>query len=165
MATGENAKVGGAGGQPPGRLLVTDDDVDDVRLTLSALRASGIEEDVMVLADGKDLLDYLYRRGPFVARPLLHPALVLLDLKMPRVDGFEVLESAKGDPALRVIPIVVLTSSRQERDLAQAYALGANGYMVKPMNFEEYVAALGALWRYWLEVNEASPACMGRTPR
>jgi CheY-like chemotaxis protein len=138
------------------RLIVVDDDEYDVRLTLAALEAAGIREKVLVLSNGEETLDYFYRRGTFTNLPASQPALVLLDLKMPGLDGFGVLETVKGDPAVKSVPIVALTSSRLDRDIAQAYALGVNGYVVKPMEFDEYVAALGAVGRFWLEVNETT---------
>ena len=147
------------------RLLVAEDDDADARFVLLALQASGAWGEVLTVADGKEALDFLYRRGLFVNRSPLHPALVLLDLKMPRVDGFGVLTAAKTDPVLRGVPMVVLTSSCEKRDLAQAYALGANGYVVKPMGFDACVAALGAVCRFWMEVNEAPPTCVRRTLR
>ena len=151
--------------ETPARLLMAEDDDADMRLVLLALHASGFVSGVLPMSDGKELLDYLYRRGPFAGRSPLHPALVLLDLKMPRVDGFGVLAAVKADPALRVIPMVVLTSSREDRDVAQAYALGADGYVVKPMGFEACKAVLSAVCRFWLEVNEAPPICKGRNER
>lgn len=147
------------------RLLVAEDDDADARIVLLALRAAGFGDDVLTVADGKEVLDYLYRRGAAADRSPLCPALVLLDLKMPRVDGFGVLAAVKADSALRVIPIVVLTSSCEARDLAQAYALGADGYVVKPMGFDACAASLAAVCRFWLDVNEAPPACVGRNKR
>ena len=141
------------------RLLVVDDDADDNRLTLAALEAAGIGTQIRVLSDGAEALDYLCRRGAFADIPSGQPALVLLDLKMPKVDGFEVLEAVKRDPAMHNIPIVVLTTSNHESDIERAYSLGANGYMVKPMAFDDYVTALGALGRYWLQINVSPAVC------
>ena len=146
------------------RILIAEDDVHDARLTLRAL---GIlpEDEVLVVTDGKEVLDYLYRRRRFDGWPSLQPAVVLLDLKMPHMDGFEVLTQVKGDAALKMIPVIVLTSSRQPTDLMRAYGLGANAYVVKAMNFDDYVEALGALNRFWLQINETPPPCMERTTR
>ncbi len=151
--------------EPNARLLVVEDEAADTRIILLALRAAGVVHEVMTVADGKEALDYLYRRGDFADRVSPQPALVLLDLKMPRVDGFGVLEAAKQDAALREIPVVVLTSSREERDLATAYALGVDGYVVMPMGFDACATVLGAVCRFWLDVNEAPPVCKGRISR
>lgn len=145
------------------RILLVDDDAYDVQLTRSALEACAVMADVRAVGDGLEALDYLYRRQAFAGLPAVQPALVLLDLKMPRVDGFDVLTQVKRDAVLHVIPIVVLTSSRQPRDLARAYELGANGYVVKTMDFEAYAAALQAVHHYWLDINEAPPICLGRS--
>lgn len=147
------------------RILLADDDEYDVLLTRRALEASGASVDVRSIGDGIEVLDYLHRRRQFAGWPAPQPALVLLDLKMPRADGFEVLSQVKGDAALRVIPIVVLTSSRQPRDLLRAYELGANGYVVKAMDFGAYVETLRGLHHYWLDINEVPPICQGRTER
>jgi CheY-like chemotaxis protein len=148
---------------PSIHILLADDDEGDVRLATMVLQSLSPPVRVQVVTDGKETLDFLQRRGAFADRPPSQPSLVLLDLKMPRVDGFEVLERVKSDPALKVIPIVVLTSSRQDRDLTRAYELGANGYVVKALHFEEYKAALGAVTRFWLDVNQAPPSCLGRS--
>jgi len=145
----------------PFRLLVVEDEEADTRLILLALRACGVSEGVQTVADGKEALDYLYRRGAFANRVSLQPALVLMDLHMPRVDGFGVLSVIKSDSVMHVVPVVVLTSSREARDLAQAYALGADGYVVMPMGFDACVTALGAVCRFWLDVNEAPAVCQG----
>jgi len=111
------------------------------------------------------VLDFLYRRRQFSGQPSLQPSFVLLDLKMPRVDGFEVLAQAKSDPVLKVIPMIVLTSSRQPYDRERAYQLGANGYVVKTMDFEVYTEALRTLSHFWLDINEVPPTCRGRVDR
>lgn len=146
------------------RILLVDDDESDARLATRVLQIQSPTVQVQVVADGKEALDYLHRRGSYVDLPPLQPAVVLLDLKMPRVDGFEVLEQMKSDPLLKVIPVVVLSSSRQDRDLVRAYELGANGYVVKALQFETYKAAMLAVTRYWLDVNETPPSCAGRSP-
>ena len=140
-------------------VLLAEDDEYDAQLFRSAINMSSSEDAILVVQDGKDTLDYLYREGCFATMPLSQPAVVVLDLKMPRIDGFEVLERAKSDPVLRVIPFVVLTSSREPRDLIRAYELGANAYVVKAMDFTTYTESVRMLKRFWLEVNEAPLAC------
>jgi CheY-like chemotaxis protein len=143
------------------RVLVVDDDAADVRLTLAALDKAGIHEHIQVVPDGNETLDYLYRRGSFADVPPMQPALVLLDLKMSPMDGFRVLETVKNDPAIKNIPLVVLTTSKRTLDLEQAYALGASGYVVKPMEFDDYAAALEAVVRFWLLINKAPAGSAG----
>ena len=109
---------------------------------------------VVVARDGAEALDYLYRRGPFAGRPPGHPVVVLLDLKMPRVDGLEVLRQVKGDPGLRTIPIVVLTSSDRDQDVVESYNLGVNAYVVKPVAFDEFVEVVKQIGLFWVLINE-----------
>ncbi|MBM2803244.1 MAG: response regulator with CheY-like receiver domain and winged-helix DNA-binding domain, partial [Deltaproteobacteria bacterium] len=118
------------------RILLAEDDANDVELILAALEEHHLANDVVVVRDGEQALDYLYRRGDFRDRPEGNPVLVLLDLKMPKVDGLEVLRQVKSEPSLRIIPVVMLTSSREERDVIEGYRLGANAYVVKPVEFE-----------------------------
>ncbi len=146
------------------RILLVEDDEYDARLVRAAWGTHAFEETVVAVTDGQQALDYLYRRGLFADRPPFQPSVVLLDLNMPRVDGFEVLKKVKNDPLLRAIPIVVLTSSNQPRDLMRAYELGANGYVLKALDFAAYTEALRTLKRYWLEVNEIPPASGGPRP-
>jgi CheY-like chemotaxis protein len=136
------------------RILLAEDNANDVELTVTALRENKVVNEVVVVRDGAQALDYLYKRNEFADRPGLNPALVLLDLKMPKVDGLEVLKQVKSDPALRAIPIVVLTSSREEQDLVQTYDLGVNAYVVKPVDFHEFVDAVKLLGGFWAVVNE-----------
>jgi len=140
------------------RILLAEDNANDVELTVMALRENHVINEVVVVRDGAETLDYLYRRNAYADRPPGHPALVLLDLKMPKVDGIEVLRQVKSDPALKTIPIVVLTSSREERDLVRTYDLGVNAYVVKPVDFLEFVAAVKLLGGFWAVVNETPPA-------
>src|SRR5579863_8142208 len=114
-------------------ILLAEDNANDVELTLAAIRSNRIVNEVVVVRDGAEALDYLYRRGTFAGRPPELPGLILLDLKMPKVDGLEVLRQIKGDPALKTIPVVVLTSSREEQDVLRTYDLGVNAYVVKPV--------------------------------
>lgn len=136
------------------KILLAEDDPNDVELTLAALAEYRLANKVIVARDGAEALDYLYRRGEFADRPAGHPMLVLLDLKMPKVDGLEVLRQVKGDPALKTIPIVVLTSSREEQDIVESYNLGANAYVVKPVAFDKFVEVVKQLGLFWILVNE-----------
>jgi CheY-like chemotaxis protein len=140
------------------RILLAEDNANDVELTLSALRANSLANEVVVVRDGAEALDYLYRRGAFAGREPGLPALMLLDLKMPRVDGLEVLRAVKKDPSLRMLPVVVLTSSREEQDLVQSYDLGVNAYVVKPVDFCAFMDAVKLLGGFWALLNEPPPA-------
>jgi CheY-like chemotaxis protein len=136
------------------RILLAEDNANDVELTVTALRENHVVNEVIVVRDGAQALDYLYKRNEYAERAGQNPALVLLDLKMPKVDGIEVLKQVKSDPAMRSIPIVVLTSSREEQDLVQTYDLGVNAYVVKPVDFHEFVDAVKLLGGFWAVVNE-----------
>ncbi len=140
-----------------GRILLAEDDPRDVELTLQALSRHDLGSKVDVVSDGEQALDYLYRRGTWERRSAGHPAVVLLDLKMPKVDGLEVLRQVKRDEALQIIPVVVLTSSREERDVTASYDLGGNAYVVKPIHFNEFVDAVAELGAFWGLLNEAPP--------
>ena len=146
----------------PGSILYVEDDEKDVELTLGALDQHHLANAVTVVRDGEEALDYLYRRRSFQKRPTNDPVLVLLDLKMPKVDGFEVLRQIKADDRLKTIPVVVLTSSREEKDLIASYQLGVNAYVVKPVDFEQFVGAVKDLGLFWLVLNEPPPPA-GRT--
>ena len=139
------------------RILLAEDNENDIELTLSALGHHNLANEVVVARDGAEALDYMHRRGPFGGRPGGNPAVVLLDLKMPKVDGLEVLRSMRGDQALHSIPVVVLTSSREERDIVESYQLGVNAYVVKPVNFKEFVDAVKNLGLFWAVLNEPPP--------
>ena len=143
------------------RILLVDDSARDTELTLNALAEHNLANEIVSLRDGVEALDYLYRRGPFVDRAVGNPAVVMLDLKMPKVDGLEVLRQIKSDPALKMIPVVVLTSSRQESDLITSYQLGVNAYIVKPVQFQEFVKAVKLLGAFWAVVNEPPPGSVG----
>src|SRR6185369_11907133 len=125
--------IGSLGMTDLGRILLVEDDPNDVELTLTALAEYNLANEVVVTRDGAEALDYLYSRGSFAARSTDNPAVLLLDLKLPKVDGLQVLRQVKSDEKLRVIPVVVLTSSREERDMVQSYQLGVNAYVVKPV--------------------------------
>jgi CheY-like chemotaxis protein len=140
------------------RILLAEDNANDVELTMTALRENHVLNEVVVVRDGADALDYLFKREGHKQRAGGNPALVLLDLKMPRVDGIEVLRQIKADPQLKTIPVVVLTSSREEQDLLRTYDLGVNAYVVKPVDFIEFVEAVKLLGGFWAVVNEPPPA-------
>lgn len=139
------------------RILLAEDSANDVELTLAALAEHRIANQVDVVRDGAEALDYLYQRGAFAGRTGGNPAVLLLDLKMPKVSGLDVLRQVKGDPDLRTVPIVMLTSSREEADLATSYELGVNAYVVKPVEFGDFMAAIKQLGGFWALVNEAPP--------
>jgi CheY-like chemotaxis protein len=144
------------------RILYAEDSAADVELTLAALGEHKLANEVVVVGDGAEALDYLHRRGAFAQRPPGNPAVVLLDLKMPKVDGLEVLRALKGDDALRAIPVVILTSSREERDLVESYRLGVNAYVVKPVDFDQFVDAVKQVGMFWALVNEPPPGSRAR---
>jgi two-component system response regulator len=138
-------------------ILLVEDDPGDVHLALAVFRALGIAERCVVVNDGEEALDFLHARARFAQRPPGLPRLILLDLKMPRMNGFELLQQIKADETLKVVPVVALTSSREERDVARAYDLRVNAYVVKSINFSEYRATLQALANYWGTVNAHLP--------
>jgi CheY-like chemotaxis protein len=145
-----------------GRILIVEDDPKDVELTLTALDEYNLANEVVVTRDGEEALDYLHCRGSFKTRPNGNPAVVLLDLKLPKVDGLEVLEQMKADQKLKMIPVVVLTSSRQEQDLVASYRYGVNAYVVKPVDFHEFVNAIKELGSFWAVINEPPPGSVKR---
>lgn len=136
------------------RILLMEDNPKDVELTLAALDEHNLANEVVVTRDGAEGLDYLYKRGQFQMRAAGNPAVILLDLKMPKVDGLEVLRQVKSDPSLKTIPVVMLTSSREENDLVLSYNLGVNAYVVKPVNFQEFLGAVKELGVFWAIINE-----------
>jgi CheY-like chemotaxis protein len=140
-----------------GRILMVEDDPKDVELTLTALEEYNLANEVVVTRDGQDALDYLYCRGQYSARASDNPAVLLLDLKLPKVDGLEVLHQIKSDERLKMIPVVVLTSSREERDMMRSYQLGVNAYVVKPVDFHEFVNAIKELGVFWAVINQPPP--------
>jgi CheY-like chemotaxis protein len=139
------------------RILLAEDNQNDVELTLAALNDYRLSNEVEVVRDGADALDYIYHRGKYAERARGLPCVILLDLKMPRVDGLEVLRQLKADPALRQIPVVMLTSSREETDLVTSYDLGVNAFVVKPVDFDQFLNAIRALGMFWAIVNETPP--------
>ena len=140
-----------------GRILMVEDDPKDVELTLTALEDYHLANEVVVTRDGSEALDYLYCRGPFQSRSPENPAVLLLDLKLPLVDGFEVLQQIRADENLKMIPVVVLTSSHEEKDMVASYRLGVNAYVVKPVDFHEFVNAIKELGAFWAVINEPPP--------
>ena len=135
------------------RILLAEDNPNDAELTLTALGEYHLANEVVLVRDGAEALDYLYCRGEFKLRGSSQPAVVLLDLKMPKVDGLEVLKHMKSDPALAAIPVVILTSSQEERDVVESYRLGVNAYVVKPVDFHEFVNAVKELGLFWGVMN------------
>ncbi len=138
-------------------VMLVEDNPNDVELTLTALREAHLANEIIVKNDGEQALDYLLRRGSHAGRADGHPAVILLDLKMPKVDGHEVLRQIRADPELRLIPVVVLTSSREEKDLFESYDNGANAYVVKPVDFDEFITAISKLGVFWALLNEPPP--------
>ena len=136
------------------RILLVEDSARDAELILDALEPHQIAKQVVHVRDGAEALDYLYRRDKFASRTDDQPVLMLLDLKLPKVDGLEVLRQIKGDAALKVIPVVMMTSSRQEQDLVRSYELGVNAYVVKPIKFQDFVEAVKQVSGFWAGINE-----------
>lgn len=135
-------------------ILLAEDDAIVAELILHVLNRQAIPPSVVHVRDGVEALDFLYRREGFAQRPAVEPAFILLDIKMPRLDGLEVLRQVKADPRLREIPIVILTASREERDIRAAYQLGANAYVVKPVEFQRLVVVLEHLEEFWMNINQ-----------
>ena len=140
-------------------LLIVEDNPNDLELTLHTLRLNHLTNPIQVARDGAEALDYVFCTGPYAGRRIEDgPRVILLDLKLPLVDGIEVLRRVKADPRTRAIPVVVLTSSREERDLVEAYHLGANSYIVKPVDFEQFTTAVRQVGLYWALLNQPPPA-------
>ena len=139
-------------------ILLAEDNVNDVELTLAALRENNLINPVVVARDGSEALDYLHQRNRYADRVTGNPGLFLLDLKMPKVDGIEVMRAVKSDARFRTIPVVVLTSSREEQDLVHSYNLGVNAYVVKPVAFQDFVQAVKLLGGFWAIPYEPPPA-------
>jgi CheY-like chemotaxis protein len=146
------------------RILLVEDDPRDVELTLTALGEYNLANEVVVTRDGENALDYLYSRGEFSTRSHDNPAVMLLDLKLPKIDGLEVLQQIKSDDRLKLIPVVVLTSSHEEKDMIRSYQLGVNAYVVKPVDFHEFVNAIKELGVFWAVINEPPPGSVKKAP-
>jgi len=138
-------------------ILVAEDNENDIELALETFKTHKLANRVVVVRDGAEALDYLYMRGKYQDREAYQPLVVFLDLKMPKVDGLQVLKEVKSDPTLRTIPVVMLTSSRQERDLVESYKLGVNAYVVKPVDFMQFTEAIRQLGMFWAILNEPPP--------
>ncbi len=139
------------------RILLVEDDPQDIELTLDALAEYNLANEIAVARDGVEALDYLYRRGAYAHRAEGNPIVILLDLKMPRLGGLQILKQLKSDEQTRLIPVVVLTSSRESRDLDECYRLGVNSYVVKPVRFTEFVQAIKQIGVFWALINEFPP--------
>ena len=143
------------------RILLVEDNLKDVDLTLAALGEHNLANEVVVARDGAEALDYLHARGTFAGHTNGLPAVMLLDIKMPKVDGLEVLRQMKADPKLKCVPVVMLTSSREEPDLEKSYALGANAYVVKPVDFQQFFSAVEQVGAFWAVLNQPPPGTTG----
>ena len=143
-------------------ILLAEDNESDAEMTIRALRRKNLANNLVWVKDGAEALDFIFRRGAYTSRPNHSPKLVLLDLKMPKVDGLEVLKRMKSDETLRSLPVVMLTSSREERDLVESYRLGVSAYVVKPVAFAEFMNAIKTLGLFWAVVNEPPPGTIRR---
>jgi CheY-like chemotaxis protein len=141
-------------------ILLVEDNPKDLELTLLALEKSKLANDVVTVRDGAEALDYLFRKGPYADRTVGNPAVILLDLKLPKVDGLQVLQAVKGDPGLKAVPVVMLTTSREEQDVVRSYALGVNAFVVKPVAFKEFLDAIQDLGVFWAVLNEPPPGSL-----
>jgi CheY-like chemotaxis protein len=142
---------------PLKRILLAEDNPHDVELTLSALDEYNLANEVVVVRDGVEAIDYLFQRGKFAGHPNGVPAVVLLDLKMPRMDGLEALRQIREDKRFKHVPVVMITSSREEQDLIRSYELGVNAYVVKPVDFQKFVECIKQLGFFWALINEPPP--------
>lgn len=148
---------------PLKRILLVEDNDRDVELTLTALEEYNLANEVVAARDGAEALDYLYNRGRFAGHANGLPVVVLLDLKMPKVDGLEVLRQMRGDAALRHVPVVMITSSREEQDVVNSYQLGVNAYVVKPVDFQKFVQSMKEIGFFWAVINEPPPGSVKRS--
>lgn len=145
------------------RILLVEDNPNDEEMTLEAFTECRLANEVVVVRDGQQALDYLYCEGEYAARQCGSPAVILLDLKLPKINGMEVLRRLKNDPELKTIPVVIMTSSREERDVAEGYALGVNAYVVKPLEFSRFVEAVRDLGIFWALVNHPPLGSVSRS--
>ena len=143
------------------KILLAEDSPEDAEMTLSALSDYRLSNEIVLVSDGAEALDYLYARGKFSGRLAGNPLLVLLDLKMPKVDGLEVLKTVKSDDTLKTVPVVMLTSSREEQDVVKSYRLGVNAYVVKPVSFHQFVESVRQIGAFWTVHNEPPPGSLG----
>jgi two-component system, response regulator len=136
-------------------ILIVEDNPHDAEMALRALKKNNLANNILVVGDGAEALDYLYTRGKYADKNYNNrPKIILLDLKLPKVDGKEVLRTIKNDPQKKVIPVIVLTSSKEERDIVESYALGVNSYIIKPVDFDKFVDSIRELGLYWLLLNQ-----------
>ena len=145
------------------RILLAEDNENDVELTLAALEEHHLANEVVVVRDGAEALDYLFHRGKYADHPNGLPVVVLLDLKMPKVDGLEVLRHMREDPVLKMVPVVMVTSSREEQDLVRSYQYGVNAYVVKPVDFTKFVESVKQIGFFWAIINEPPPGVLKRS--
>ncbi|MCA1325996.1 response regulator [Herbaspirillum sp. alder98] len=146
-------------------ILLVEDNPNDLELTLHALERSKLANDVIVIRDGSEALHYLNATGPYQGRAPGNPAVILLDLKLPKVDGLEVLRFVRESASFKSTPVVMLTSSREEQDVVKSYELGVNAYVVKPVNFQEFIKAISDLGIFWAVLNEPPPGSVRASPR
>lgn len=147
---------------PLKRILLAEDNAHDAELTLAALDEYNLANEVVVVRDGAEALDYLFHRGNFANHANGLPVVVMLDLKMPKVDGLQVLQQMRNDPALKHVPVVMITSSREEQDLIRSYQLGVNAYVVKPVDFQQFIKSIKQVGFFWAIINEPPPGVMKR---
>ena len=140
------------------RILIVDDSPKDVELVIAALAEKNLANEVDVAEDGEEALDYLHKRGQFAERLNGNPAVILLDIKMPKMDGVQVLKYIRSEPKFKTIPVIMVTSSREEKDLVESYKLGANSYVVKPVDIAQFIEAIKVLGQYWAVINQPPPA-------
>ena len=138
------------------RILIVDDSPKDVELTIAALSEKNLANEIIVAEDGEEALDYLYKRGKF-SHETGYPAVILLDIKLPKINGIEVLRHIRSDPKFKLIPVIIVTSSCEERDLVESYKLGANSYVVKPVDIVQFIDAIKVLGQYWAIINQSPP--------
>lgn len=139
------------------KILIVDDSPKDVELAIAALAEKNLANEVIVAEDGEEALDYLYKRGKFADNENDNLAVILLDIKMPKLDGIEVLRHIRSNPKFRLIPVIMVTSSAEERDLVESYNLGANSYVVKPVDISQFIDAIKVLGQYWAVINQPPP--------
>ncbi len=138
------------------KILIVDDSPQDIELTISALREKNLVNEVIIAEDGEEALDYLYKRGKFT-NDNGNPGIILLDIKMPKMNGIEVLKHIRSNPKFKSIPVIMLTSSHEEKDLVESYKLGANSYVVKPVDIMQFIDAIKSLGQYWAVINQTPP--------
>ena len=139
------------------KILIVDDSPNDVELTIKALKKNNLANEIDVAEDGEEALDYLYKRGKFTGRENVNPAVIIMDIKMPKVNGIEVLKHIRFNPEFKLIPVIMLTSSGEEKDLVESYKLGANAYVVKPVDITQFIEAIKVLGQFWAVINQPPP--------